>query len=96
MLISKTFWDKLNDEERAVIQSAAIEARDYQRKVSREVDAKAMAEIKATGMEVAELSPEEMQKLRDAVSRWSTSSAVRSVLTRCRCSSRSLAAARGQ
>ena len=67
MLISKVFWDKLNDEEKAVIQSAATEARDYQRKVSREVDAKAMAEIKATGMEVAELSSEETQKLRDAV-----------------------------
>ncbi len=67
VLISKVFWDKLNDEEKAVLQSAATEARDYQRTVSREVDAKAMAEIKATGMEVSELSPEETQKLRDAV-----------------------------
>ncbi|MBB2833364.1 UNVERIFIED_ORG: tripartite ATP-independent transporter DctP family solute receptor [Rhizobium esperanzae] len=67
VLISKKFWDGLNDEEKAVFQSAATEARDYQRKVSREKDANAIAEIKKTGMEVAELSPEETQKLRDAV-----------------------------
>lgn len=67
VLISKKVWDGLNDEEKAVFQSAATEARDYQRKVSREVDAKAIEDIKATGMEVNELSPEETQKLRDAV-----------------------------
>ncbi|RUM18234.1 TRAP transporter substrate-binding protein [Rhizobium phaseoli] len=67
VLISKKFWDGLNDEEKAVFQSAATEARDYQRKVSRELDAKAIEEIKKTGMEVAELNPEETQKLRDAV-----------------------------
>lgn len=67
VLISKKFWDGLNDEEKAVFQAAATEARDYQRKVSREFDAKAIADIKATGMQVDELSPEETQKLRDAV-----------------------------
>ena len=67
VLISKKTWDGLNDEEKAVFQAAATEARDYQRKVSREVDAKAIEDIKATGMEVGELSPEETQKLRDAV-----------------------------
>jgi TRAP-type transport system periplasmic protein len=67
VLISKKVWDGLNDEEKAVFQSAATEARDYQRKVSREVDAKAIEDIKATGMEVNELSPEETQKLREAV-----------------------------
>ncbi|TCL71793.1 TRAP transporter substrate-binding protein [Rhizobium sp. BK251] len=67
VLISKKFWDGLNDEEKAVLQAAATEARDYQRKVSREQDAKAMAEIKGTGMQVDELSPEETQKLREAV-----------------------------
>jgi tripartite ATP-independent transporter DctP family solute receptor len=67
VLISKKFWDGLNDEEKAVLQSAATEARDFQRKVSREADAKAIDEIKATGMQVDELSAEETQKLRDAV-----------------------------
>ncbi len=67
VLISKKFWDGLNDEEKVVLQTSATEARDYQRQVSRELDAKAIADIKATGMEVSELSPEETQKLRDAV-----------------------------
>ncbi|MGF6174414.1 TRAP transporter substrate-binding protein [Ensifer sp. 4252] len=67
VLISKKFWDGLNDEEKAVLQASATEARDYQRQASREFDAKAIADIKATGMEVSELSPEETQKLRDAV-----------------------------
>ncbi|WJR66180.1 TRAP transporter substrate-binding protein [Neorhizobium sp. CSC1952] len=67
VLISKKFWDGLNDEEKAILQSAAVEARDFQRKVSREADAKALEEIKSTGMQVTELSPEETQKLRDAV-----------------------------
>ncbi|WEX89854.1 TRAP transporter substrate-binding protein [Sinorhizobium garamanticum] len=67
VLISKKFWDGLNDEEKAVLQQAAVEARDFQRKVSREQDAAALEEIRKTGMEVSELSPEETQKLRDAV-----------------------------
>ncbi len=67
VLVSKKFWDGLNDEEKAVLETAATEARDYQRKVSREADAAALEEIRKTGMEVSEFSPEETQKLRDAV-----------------------------
>ncbi|MDK1492039.1 TRAP transporter substrate-binding protein [Sinorhizobium sp. 7-81] len=67
VLISKKFWDGLNDEEKTVLQQAAVEARDFQRKVSREQDAAALEEIRKTGMEVSELSPEETQRLRDAV-----------------------------
>lgn len=67
VLVSKKFWDGLNDEEKAVLEAAATEARDYQRKVSRDADAAALEEIRKTGMEVSEFSPEETQKLRDAV-----------------------------
>lgn len=67
VLVSKKFWDGLNDEEKTVLQQAAVEARDFQRKVSREQDAAALEEIRKTGMEVSELSAEETQKLRDAV-----------------------------
>ncbi len=67
VLVSKKFWDGLNDEEKTVLQQAAAEARDFQREVSREQDAAALEEIRKTGMEVSELSPEETQKLRDAV-----------------------------
>jgi TRAP-type transport system periplasmic protein len=67
VLISKLYWDRLNGEEQQILQDAAIEARDFQRKTSREAEVKALEEIKATGMEVTELSPEELQKLRDTV-----------------------------
>ncbi|CDZ69861.1 2,3-diketo-L-gulonate-binding periplasmic protein YiaO [Neorhizobium galegae bv. orientalis] len=67
VLISKKFWDGLNDEEKGILQSAATEARDFQRKVSREADAKALDEIKKTGMQVTELNSAETQKIRDAV-----------------------------
>ncbi|OCP10043.1 MULTISPECIES: TRAP transporter substrate-binding protein [unclassified Ensifer] len=67
VLVSKKFWDGLNEEETSVLQAAATEARDYQRKVSREADAAALEEIRKTGMEISEFSPEETQKLRDAV-----------------------------
>ncbi|CDZ33024.1 TRAP transporter substrate-binding protein [Neorhizobium galegae] len=67
VLVSKKFWDGLNDEEKGILQSAATEARDFQRKVSREADAKALDEIKKTGMQVTELNPAETQKIRDAV-----------------------------
>lgn len=67
VLISKPFWDKLTSEEQEILQQAALEARDFQRKTAREADVKALEEIKATGMEVGELPSEELQKLRDAV-----------------------------
>ncbi|CDZ36537.1 2,3-diketo-L-gulonate-binding periplasmic protein YiaO [Neorhizobium galegae bv. officinalis] len=67
VLVSKKFWDGINEEEKAILQSAATEARDFQRKVSREADAKALDEIKKTGMQVTELNSAETQKIRDAV-----------------------------
>ena len=65
VLISSKFWDKLNEDERKLLQDAAVEARDYQRTVSREQAAKAVEELKAEGMEITELPPEEMAKFRE-------------------------------
>jgi len=64
LLISKKFWDKLNSDEQKVLQDAAIEARDYQRTVSREMSAKALDEFKTEGVRITELPPEEVEKLR--------------------------------
>ena len=68
VLISKKFWDTLNDEEKRH-PVRRPRGRDYQRKVSREPDAKAIDEIKKTGMEVTELSPEGRQKCAKPSSR---------------------------
>lgn len=65
VMVSAKFWDKLNDEERKLLQDAAAEARDYQRTVAREQSAKAVEELKSEGMEVSELPPEEFAKFRE-------------------------------
>ncbi|RYE84550.1 MAG: TRAP transporter substrate-binding protein [Hyphomicrobiales bacterium] len=67
VLVSKVFWDKLDPEEQALLQASATEARDYQRKVSRDANAGFLAEIKKTDMAVIELSPEKLDAFRKAV-----------------------------
>jgi TRAP-type transport system periplasmic protein len=65
LLISKKFWDKLNSDEQRILQDAAIEARDYQRAVSREMSAKAVEQLKAESVQITELPAEEVAKLRE-------------------------------
>ena len=65
VMISGKFWDKLNEEERQFVQQAVLEARDYQRMVSREQAAKAVEELKSEGMEVTELPAEKVSKFRE-------------------------------
>jgi TRAP-type transport system periplasmic protein len=65
ILVSKVFWDKLSKEEQTILQDAANEARDYQRKVSREAAAAAISELKAKGMDVNEIAPAELAKMRE-------------------------------
>jgi tripartite ATP-independent transporter DctP family solute receptor len=65
ILVSKVFWDKLSKEEQTILQDAAIEARDYQRKVSREQATAAINELKSKGMEVNEIAPAELAKMRE-------------------------------
>ncbi len=64
LLMSKKSWDKLSREEQEIIASAALEARDYQRKLSREAEQSALETLKKT-MTVSEFSPEELSKIRD-------------------------------
>jgi TRAP-type transport system periplasmic protein len=67
ILVSKRFWDKLSPVEQKILQDAANEARDYQRQASREVAGKAVAELKAKGMQFNELAPAELAKMRQSV-----------------------------
>ena len=66
VLFSKPLWDQLNAEEQTLLQDAALEAGAYQRQLARDADAKAVAALKEGGMEVTELSPEEMARFREA------------------------------
>lgn len=67
VLVSKVFWDKLDPEEQTLLRDAATEARDYQRKVSREANAGFLDEIKKSGMEVVEPTAEQLGAFRAAV-----------------------------
>jgi tripartite ATP-independent transporter DctP family solute receptor len=65
VIVSKKFWDKLSADEKKVLQDAANETALYQRKVAREEAAKALEDLKRRGMQVHELPPAEVAKLRE-------------------------------
>ena len=65
VIASKRTWDKLSDEEKAILQSAATETALYQRKIAREEAAKVLDQLKKGGMTVHELPPEEIAKMRE-------------------------------
>ena len=64
VLVSKKWWDQLSKDEQKVLNDAAKASRDYERKDTREEASKAMAELKAKGMLVNELSPVEAERMR--------------------------------
>jgi TRAP-type transport system periplasmic protein len=65
ILMSKITWDKLSDDEKKLIQESATEAALYQRQVNRAAGAQALEQLKDEGMEVNELPPEEIAKLKE-------------------------------
>jgi len=67
VVMSRKIWDQLNPAERKIIQDAATEATAYQRQVSRKKTADALEELRKAGMQVTELTPAEVARLRDKV-----------------------------
>lgn len=67
VIISKKFWDTLNADEQKLFTQVAIEARDYQRKVSREQDAGFRKQVVEKGMEITDLTPAALDGFRAAV-----------------------------
>lgn len=67
ILMSKKFWDSLSPAEQKIVQDAAIEARDYQRTVSRATAQKSLADLKARGMQINDLAPAELGRMRQMV-----------------------------
>ncbi len=64
---SKALWDKLSADEQKALSECAIQGRDEQRKVSRDLSQKSLENLKKQGMIVNELSETEQTRLRDAV-----------------------------
>ena len=65
VLVSKKYWDGLSKAEQKVLLDAAKKSRDFERKDSREEDARALADLKAKGMQVNELPPAEANRMRE-------------------------------
>ena len=64
VLIGKKVWDQLSVDERKIIADAANETRAYQRKASREMEAKALDSARKHGTLVTEISPQERDRMR--------------------------------
>ncbi|MGC3962630.1 MAG: TRAP transporter substrate-binding protein [Rhodocyclaceae bacterium] len=62
---SKKWWDGLSKDEKNVLMAAAKKSRDFERKDTREEAARALADLKAKGMQINELSPAEVNRMRD-------------------------------
>ena len=67
LIVSKKVWDQLSAAEKKVLSEAAQEATVYQRQTSRDREASAIEALKKGGMQVNELAPAEIARLRDKV-----------------------------
>jgi len=65
MTASKVWWDKLSPDEQKILMDAAIVSRDFERADTRAEADKALDQLKADGMDVTVMSPEEVAKLRE-------------------------------
>jgi tripartite ATP-independent transporter DctP family solute receptor len=65
VVVSKKFWDSLSADEKKIVQEAVAESAKYQREQSRTAAAGILDELKKNGMQVNELPPAEVAKLRE-------------------------------
>ncbi|MBX3627195.1 MAG: TRAP transporter substrate-binding protein [Rhizobacter sp.] len=65
VVVSKKFWESLSPADRKLLQDAAVESAKFQREQSRNAAAGILDALKKAGMQVTELPPAEMAKLRD-------------------------------
>ena len=64
LTVSKKWYDGLSADEKAALQKAAIDSRDFERKDSREASAKAMDVLKQKGMTITIVSDAELARMR--------------------------------
>ncbi|MEW9674108.1 DctP family TRAP transporter solute-binding subunit [Ammoniphilus sp. 3BR4] len=67
LLMSKKFWDQLSDEEKKIIQEAAIQAGENEKKKVREQAQQSVTNLQNAGMEVNEFSAEEIAKAKEII-----------------------------
>jgi TRAP-type transport system periplasmic protein len=69
MMVSKKYWDGLSKEEQSILMSAAKKSRDFERQDTRAETAKALAALKAKGMQVNDLGIGEASRMRNKLTR---------------------------
>jgi TRAP-type transport system periplasmic protein len=69
VLVSKKYWDGLSKDEQKVLMDAAKKSRDFERQDTRAEAGKALADLKAKGMQINELSPTEANRMRDQLTK---------------------------
>jgi TRAP-type transport system periplasmic protein len=67
VLYSKKMFDTLSPQEQALLREAAIEGQKVQRSTIRANDTKALANLKAKGMQVNEITPAEQRRMFEKV-----------------------------
>jgi tripartite ATP-independent transporter DctP family solute receptor len=72
VLASKKWWDGLSTAEHKVLEGAAKTSRDFERKDTRDEAGKALAELKAKGMQINELPAKESARMRDKLAQVNT------------------------
>ena len=65
VLVSKKWWDRLSKDEQKVLLDAARASREFERKDTREEAGRALADLKAKGMQVNEVPPAEVARMRE-------------------------------
>ncbi|SFU61937.1 tripartite ATP-independent transporter solute receptor, DctP family [Polaromonas sp. YR568] len=69
VMVSKKYWDQLSKAEQKVLMDAAKVSRDFERKDTREEASKALADLKAKGMQINELNVSEASRMRNKLTR---------------------------
>ena len=67
LMVGKKFWDTLSADEKKIFEEATIEARDVQRKAARAMTDKSRKVMTDHGMQLNEIAPAELARMRDAV-----------------------------
>jgi tripartite ATP-independent transporter DctP family solute receptor len=66
-VIGRKFWDQLSADERKLLQEAATEAAEYQRKAAIEAEGRSRDTLRARGMQINTISEQEMARFRAKV-----------------------------
>lgn len=67
VLFSKPIWNRYSEAERTALRECAVVGRDVQRKASRDVSSKSVEKIRAAGVQINDVTPEEQARMREKV-----------------------------